>query len=304
MKLVLANNQSDRFVNFHNEIQSDKKIYDYSGYDELLFTFDNSAANPASFLNTATGTYSYEYDGVYINGYLNTPDVALTVATVLASNDVAFVNKELMNGLSLSKLSASAKLIVGGVSMPKTYGGFKKAILVSLDEEIKLSYPAILKRADADRGIDNFKVKSADEVREILAEVDDSTIWLLQNFIPNNGFYLVSFYYGEPKYSIFRTLEERDDGNERKSHMYKPFGGANATLININEAPESLIDVSKQAVEVMDRQFASVDSIYDEKSKKTYILEVNYNPQMVTIETFKEVRRQAFSEAMNKLGKR
>jgi D-alanine-D-alanine ligase-like ATP-grasp enzyme len=44
----------------------------------------------------------------------------------------------------------------------------------------------------------------------------------------------------------------------------------------------------------MNRQIGSVDCIYDEASDKTYVLEVNYNPQLVTIETFKEVRVQAF----------
>lgn len=302
MKLVLANNQTDKFRNFHNDIQKDNPIYDYSGYNDLLFLFDNSEKYPSSFINLATGVSSYEYEGVYINGYINTPDVALAVATVLKSNDVPFVNEEIENGVSLSKLSASAKLAAAGVTMPKTYGGFKQTIINGLDNIIKLSFPAVLKRVDADRGIDNYKVKSAADVKDILSKMDDDTIWLLQEFIPNDGFYLVSFYYDEPKYSIFRTLEKRPDGNEHLAHMYKPKGGINATMIDVKDLPKSILETSKLAVKTMNRQFASVDSIYDEKSDKTYIMEVNYNPQMVTIETFKDVRIEAFLEAMEKIG--
>jgi len=303
MKLVLANNQTERFKAFHKEVQKDEELYDYSGYNSLLFIFENEGEKRTDFLNTQTGRHSYEYEGVYINGYLNTPDVALAVATILDNNGVNYVNKELSNGLSLSKLSAYAKLAAAGVTIPKTYGGFKGVILSSLDKYIQMKYPAILKRTDADRGIDNYKVESSDEVRELLTDKDESSVWVLQDFIPNDGFYLVSFYYNEPKFSIFRTLEERPDGNKRLAHMYKPKGGSNATLVNLSDLDESIMRESVKAVKAMNRQFASVDSVFVEETGTTYVLEVNYNPQLVTIETFKDVRREAFIEAIEKLGR-
>ncbi len=52
----------------------------------------------------------------------------------------------------------------------------------------------------------------------------------------------------------------------------------------------------------MNRQVASVDCLYDQTTQKTYVLEVNYNPQLVTIETYKDVRIQAFLEALPSIG--
>ena|GEM_PF-961609 len=301
MKLVLANNQTEKFRDFHSQIQQDEKLYDYSSYTDLLFCFDATAEHPASFLNLATNRHSYDYEGVYINGYINTPDIAFAVAATLESDNIPYTNQELSSAPSLSKLSAHAKLAKHKISAPKTYGGFKSAILSGL-ENINLSYPVVLKRVDADRGIDNFKLKSIDEVRETLTSQDDATIWVIQDFIANDGFYLVSYYFGEPKFGIFRTLEKRPDGNERMAHMYKPKGGANATLLEVADIPKSVLDTSEQAVTIMNRQFASVDSIYDKSTDTTYVLEVNYNPQLVTIETFKDIRQSCFIEAMRKLG--
>jgi glutathione synthase/RimK-type ligase-like ATP-grasp enzyme len=171
-----------------------------------------------------------------------------------------------------------------------------------LEQQIlTLSFPVILKRADADRGIDNFKVKSAEQAAEILGDQEEESLWIIQDFVPNDGFYLVSIYHGEPVFSIFRTLEERPDHNELKAHMYKPKGGLNATLIEIAELPASVRETSVKAAAAMNRQIASVDSIYVPSEDKTYVLEVNYNPQLVTIETFKEKRQEVFLDAISKI---
>lgn len=300
MKLILANNQSEKFVDFYKDLNtksSEPLVYD--SYQSLLFCFDtDNSDTPLDVVLTSTGQSLREFDGVYINGYLNTYELAVTTATSLDYLGVAYVNRELQNAPSLSKLSSYAKLTAAGVTMPKTYAGSKQAIVAGLDAVIQLDFPVILKRADADRGIDNFKISSKQQLRDQLRDFDDRSLWVLQAFIPNNGFYLVSIYNNEPKFVIFRSLEERPDHDELKAHMFKPKGGANAHLVELPDAPELLLDTSLAAVKAMNRQIASVDSIYDEQNNKVYILEVNYNPQLVTIETFKDVRVQAFLDTL------
>jgi D-alanine-D-alanine ligase-like ATP-grasp enzyme len=83
--------------------------------------------------------------------------------------------------------------------------------------------------------------------------------------------------------------------------MYKPKGGINATLLPLDQLPSSVSVECKKAVDVMNRQIASVDCIYDELSDTTYVLEVNYNPQLVTIETFKDVRVNAFIDNLENI---
>lgn len=300
-KLVLANNQSKKFVSFHADLQKDNQIYDYSGYIPLLFHFSaTDKTRRLLFTNVDTLKTSADYSGAYINGYMNALELASTVAIVLGFNNVPYVNRELQSAPSLSKLTAYAKLAAQGVPIPETTAGSAYA----LKEYIKKNphqFPAILKRADADRGIDNYKVYSAEDVVDILNNHEEKSIWILQDFIPNNGFYLVSFYHDKPSFSIFRSLESRPDNDASKAHMFKPKGGANAELLKISDTPEIIVETSLKAIKAMNRQIASVDSLYDEAAKRVYILEVNYNPQLVTIETFKEARQQAFLEAIRDL---
>jgi glutathione synthase/RimK-type ligase-like ATP-grasp enzyme len=305
MKLILANNQTDRFAAYYRQLQAESNIpFDYSGYNTLLFMFDPDTAQPLTAVDVVTGKRLQDYDGVYINGYLQAYEVAVTVATTCDALGIGYVNRELHQAPSLSKLSMYAKLIGAGVRVPRTLAGSVTAVLVAEEVIDGWRYPAILKRADADRGIDNFKVENAAAVREILADRERTEIWLLQDFIDNDGFYLVSYYNATPVFSIFRSLGKRPDNNQRKAHMYKPKGGANASLIELTALPASLIDEANRAMEAMNRQIGSVDCIYDQKTGKTYILEVNYNPQLVTIETFQDVRRKALLDNLQYIGKK
>jgi glutathione synthase/RimK-type ligase-like ATP-grasp enzyme len=301
MKLVLANNQTEAFRNFYADIS--QKVdggVDYAPYDSLLFYF-NTGNQPLGIYSVATQKDLSSYDAVYINGYLRTYELALGVGLGAAFLGVPFVNEELSAGPSLSKLSMHVKLAIAGVSVPRTIGGSKKALLAGASNQTDIPYPLILKRADADRGIDNFKVKDFAEVTQLLEPHDDASLWLLQEFIENDGFYLVSYYGFEPKFCIFRSLEARPDHNEQKAHMFKPAGGANAQLIETGDIPPSILQETEKAVRAMNRQIGSVDCLYDKATNTTYVLEVNYNPQLVTIETFKDVRIQAFTDFLKEL---
>ncbi len=303
MKLILANNQTEKFKSFYAELALNSPVdFDYSCYSDLLFIFNNSTGQSIEVINTATRKNLSDYNGVYINGYLNTYDTAAAVALCCRALGVPYVNKEFDNPVSLSKLSMNVKLNTGGVLTPYSVAGSDEAIKYAIENSlISGNYPMVLKRADADRGIDNFKTASDEETLGLLADSNSDSIWFLQEYVENTGYYLMTFYNGVPKFSIYRTLLERPDGNKQKAHMYKPKGGTNASLIAVEELPKSVVNECAKAVNVMNRQIASVDCIYDETSDKTYVLEVNYNPQLVTIETFKETRVRAFLDNLKEI---
>ena len=83
--------------------------------------------------------------------------------------------------------------------------------------------------------------------------------------------------------------------------MYKPKGGTNAKLQKISEVPEKVVSESKKAVYAMNRQIASVDSLISSADGEVYVIEVNYNPQLVTIETFKNERTKAFIDNLKNI---
>ena len=303
MKLVLANNQTDRFTSFYSDLrQKSTEPFDYVGYESLIFTFNNDTEPRVSvFVGGHVNRPLTDYDGVYLNGYLDTYELAVTMAICCEALGIPFVNKELSNGPSLSKLTGYAKLAAGKVDIPQTVAGSKTALLQADAFIDALTFPLILKRADADRGIDNFKIHSREEMHQLLETHEPRSIWILQEYVENDGFYLVSYYSQEPVFCIFRSLEARPDGNEQKAHMFKPKGGANAHLIPLDTAPARLVEVSKRAMEVMNRQIGSVDCLYDSKTQQVHVLEVNYNPQLVTIETFKDVRIEAFLKGISEI---
>jgi len=303
MKLVLANNQSVRFTSFYDGLKNENpELFDYAPYDSLLFSFDSDAEQSIRVRNYATKKSLQEYDGVYLNGYLSTYELAATMAICCQALGVPFVNQELANAPSLSKLTTYAKLAAATVRMPRTLAGAKAALLQATSEIAELKFPLVLKRADADRGIDNYKVSSLEEINQLLADHEPRSIWILQEYVENDGFYLVSFYDQTPEFCIFRSLEQRPDGDSQKAHMFKPKGGANAHLIDLGDVPKPIIDACQKSMDVMNRQIGSVDCLYDPKTEQVNVLEVNYNPQLVTIETFKETRIKAFLEGISKIG--
>jgi glutathione synthase/RimK-type ligase-like ATP-grasp enzyme len=303
MKLILANNQTNRFIDFYKDLQQKSgESFDYFGYDSLLFVCGASKEGPIQVYCDKGNKSLADYDGVYINGYLKTYELAVSVAIACQAIGIGYVNKELSNPPSLSKLSMYSKLSVAGVPIPASLMGSKKALIESGRWINDFKYPAVLKRADADRGIDNYKVSSPKEVQKFLAPHQELSIWVLQEFVENKGFYLISFYNQKPAFCIYRSLEKRPDKNANKAHMYKPVGGSNAQLIDLKNVPEILLDTCKQAVQAMNRQIGSVDCLYNPDTQKAVVLEVNYNPQLVTIETFKEVRIKAFLDNLSELG--
>lgn len=304
MKLILANNQSEKFKTFYEDLKNRTKVdFDYSSYRNLLFIFPGDAETKPDVINLDNGRSLKDYDGIYLNGYLNTYELAASVAVIADCLGINYVNQEFKNAPSLSKISMHAKLSSNLLSAPYSFGGTKEALLKSTDFISQhLDYPIILKRADADRGIDNYKISSSDELINILSNQEKKSIWIIQEYIDNDGYYLISFYGSEAKFSIFRDLKDRPDGNSLKSHMYKPQGGINASLIEINNLPSVVLSEAQKSVVAMNRQIASVDLIYSSDLNKAYILEVNYNPQLVTIQTFKDVRTKALLDYLEILG--
>jgi hypothetical protein len=302
MKLVLANNQNDRFTAFYRDLQSRSNVpFDYASYRALLFWFDSSSDKRIEVHNVKTDKALTDYDGVYIKSVF-IYELAASTAICCDYLGIKFVDQELHNPPSLSKLTMHAKLAATGVLAPKSFGGSKQAVIASKHRVIeKLTFPAVLKRADADRGIDNFKIENWPEVVNILQSYADKTIWILQEFMPNNGYYRVNFYDRKPVFSIFRKLETRPDSDSRKSHFYKPSGGVNASLVEITNLPPAVLKTCQDGLNAMNRQVAGVDCIYDAATDKAYILEVNYNPQLVTIGSFKDIRQKAFLDSLMKI---
>lgn len=302
MKLLLGNNQSDRFVAFYKSLQQEADFeFDYIGYEALLFRFDNTDNTPVMAWNTKHERQITSYDAVYINNYYHTYELAATTAIVVQKLGIAYANHEFAQPPSMSKLTEYARLAAAGITIPKTIAGSKTALLTPFARDLLNTFPCVLKRADADRGIDNFMVASYEMMVELLAAHPARSLWVLQEFISNDGYYRIAYNGGVAQYAVFRALQERPDGNQLKKHMYRPKNGTNAKLLALEQVPLSVRELSDRAVQAMERQFAGVDCFYNQETGLAHIIEVNYNPQLVTIERYADVRRQAFLQGLKRL---
>lgn len=298
MKLVLSTTQSDRFREFHETLQQDEKVYDYLGYSQLLFEFSK---NTVKFTTLDNGLIVNDYEGVHLTSYGYARELATAAAITLQANDISFSDTELVTSGSFSKLTEYARLAAAGVNIPKSYAGHINALRRALDADLlSLEYPLVLKRADADRGNDNYLISSRDQLAEKLTQAQPKTLWIIQEFIENDGFYRLTYFGDTLSSVVFRSKVDRTDGNEEKSHLNKPVGGGNASLVEVVNVPQNLDDESRKACQAMNRQFAGVDVLLN-KAGEPYILEVNYNPQLVTALSFTDVRKQAFLQAMKDL---
>lgn len=298
MKLILSDGQSAKFKNFFKLLSQEYAFdFDYSGYKDILFSYieANDSINAEAYL-FSTGKMLSNYDRVYFKSYELRPDIAHSLAQILDKNQIKYIDKEVGQAISTSKLSMYTKLAVANLRIPNTYAGHTKALRKALAEGmIIFKNKKVLKRADADRGIDNYLVNSSEEVLDILDSKPPS-IWLLQDHIENDGYYRIMIYGQEAKLAIYRILLPRPDKNKMKSHMFRPKGGENAELVKIDDLDENMVQLSLRAAETMNRQIAGVDVLISKNNHKAYLMEVNYNPELVNLSTFNKERESALVE--------
>ena len=78
--------------------------------------------------------------------------------------------------------------------------------------------------------------------------------------------------------AIWRATHPHKD--KLKAHLNKPFGGANATLVAVNDLPGEVQDIATRAANCMNREVTGIDILQDKKTGAWYVLEVNNAPQL------------------------
>jgi glutathione synthase/RimK-type ligase-like ATP-grasp enzyme len=103
---------------------------------------------------------------------------------------------------------------------------------------------------------------------------------IAQRFVPNNGFLRILIIGDEIVQAVFRSTDAHDD--PLKSHLNKPRGSANATEYSPTDIDPGAIALARKAALALERTVAGVDLIQDKYTKKWYVLEANYNPEMTS----------------------
>ena len=246
-------------------------------FEDLLFDVNGISS---AIINTADNNRNIaDYSLVYVKSHWNYPELASTLAEYLVYKSKPFFDRELRNYTSRSKLSESMRLSNHGMPIPRFFAGYPKLLEDQSDTIIKeLGFPFVLKSSNADGGKNNYFVNNKVVFNKLIKKVSFNDIYIIQTFIPSEGFYRINVFGQEARLAIYRS--QFPNSNPLKNHLNKPFGGVNAKFIPVESLSSDLAQLAVRASICMQREIAGVDIIQDKTNGKCYILEVNNSPQL------------------------
>jgi glutathione synthase/RimK-type ligase-like ATP-grasp enzyme len=253
--------------------------YDCAGYGDLIFHIDGLATKV---LNAkAENRDVADYSLAYFKSRDHQVESALAVAIYLHFKGRPFIDHELRESLSCSKLTEYMKLATFDLPLPPSICAGTELLKGRYAELIeRLGSPFVMKEIASDRGKYNYLIKDAREFKRILSDALPEHIFVAQKYIENDGFLRVYVTGKEAALAIQRVPHPHD--NPLKAHLNKPAGSANASLVDVADLPLEVRELSVKAAACMQRQIAGVDLIKDKRNGEWYILEVNNGPQLRT----------------------
>jgi glutathione synthase/RimK-type ligase-like ATP-grasp enzyme len=217
---------------------------------------------------------------VYIKARQKYSDQAVAITRYLKYRHVPFFDRELEDNMSSSKLSELFILATRGIPVPPTQFIAMNNSKVSYETLRKdFGKKFVIKDPTGDRGKNNFLVVNQTSYQEAMSRLKGINHILVQKYIENDGFLRVLLMGNDVVQIIQRKPIKHDD--PLKEHLNKPHGGVNAIEIPESEYESDFLVLAQKAAIVMKRDIAGVDLMKDKKTKKWYILEVNYNPTVI-----------------------
>lgn len=258
-KILILSTKIDNVLFTNIQKYSVNKIY-RSSYKSLNFTIEQGKVE---IYDRANELYLNDYDLVYFKQY--SIETSACVA-FLQDQNIPFLNRDLGSNFIFNKLAQYVKLAHAGYLVPKSIYSSHKG-LKELAKDIQ--YPIILKSIASSLGKDNFLVKSYAELVNIL-ESNTEIPFIIQEFIPNNFDYRVLILGGKLGTVLKRTRQNSSD------HRNNTALGAHEDEISTPD--EVLVQLSIEVANTLGKDIAGVDLIFDEVSKRHYVIEVNSKP--------------------------
>jgi glutathione synthase/RimK-type ligase-like ATP-grasp enzyme len=219
---------------------------------------------------------------VYFKAHTLYPEHAGAIARYLQYRHVNFIDKGVAHFVSRSKLSELFILATSGVSVPSTKvypNGMHDISYQEVSEHFQHEQ-FVLKDAFGDRGKDNYLITDEASFTDAVQRLEEKKTVLAQRFIENDGFLRVLIMGDDVVQVVKRSSSAHAD--PLKAHLNKPHGSSNATLLSPEEYSADVISLARRATLALDRTIAGVDLIQDKVTKKWYVLEANYNPEITS----------------------
>lgn len=221
---------------------------------------------------------------VYFKSHSLFPDYAGAIVKYLQYKHVPFFDRELGEFVSRSKLSEMFILATNGIPViqSKVYTGCGNVPSYS-ELKLELGGVFVIKDAEADRERNNYIVSDKKTYNDALKRLKDVKTLIVQRFVENDGFLRVLIMGG----NIIQIIKiakgpQAVNDDPLKLHLNKSHSEIDAIKLSADDYDTNVIAIAHKAALAMERSIVGVDLIQDKISKRWYVLEVNYNPRVVT----------------------
>ncbi len=230
--------------------------------------------NQLSVQDGVNGVSCLDYDCIYLRFCRNRPQQTKSLALFAAKNGIPLIGRHVLHTESSSKLAEYSELAGQGLPLIDSFSATGGQIRKVFRNNPPLEYPVIAKSITGTLGSNNHLINSFVELEKLLQVYPDTT-FILQRFIPNDGDYRILIMDGQPAVVLYRS---RTHG-----HLNNTSQGSSALVLTLEEVPSELLETSRRAARILDRDdLCGVDIVVDKTDNAHYVLEVNRNPQIET----------------------
>lgn len=246
----------------------------------LLDYLINSDGEPRILLPDGTDIASAQT--VYFKAHTLYPEHAGAIVRYLQYRHVNFIDKNVAHFVSRSKLSELFILATSSIPVPpmKVYSSGLEGVTYDDVSGYFGEGMFVLKDASGDRGKNNFLISSQATFEDAAQRLHAQRTIIAQKFIRNDGFTRVLVMGDNVVQVVERTNTTHAD--PLKAHLNKPHGSLNARELKTVEQGADITTLARKAALALDRTIVGVDLIQDKETKKWYVLEANYNPEITS----------------------
>jgi glutathione synthase/RimK-type ligase-like ATP-grasp enzyme len=213
-----------------------------------------------------------DYDFVWFRLWKRLPQIAAGLARYLSFHEVKYVPTEVSGIPILTKYPQMIALSLTGLTVPNTFYADREQLLAGLELPPQFNYPMIVKADDAQKGENNFLINSRTELNEKLSASND--MFIMQNFIPNDGDYRVLVLGGKASVAFFKRRDPKST-----NHVNNTAQGATGELVNLVERSD-LAELAEAACKSLHREVAGADIVEDKHTGQLAIFEINETPAL------------------------
>ncbi|MEO6761352.1 MAG: RimK/LysX family protein [Candidatus Saccharimonadales bacterium] len=267
-------------TNFFDKVENSttsKVDLRYGLYGHLMFYMDGLNTSVVNLDDSESDLASYRL--VYFKTHNLYIDRSAAVAEYLNFRGRRFFDKEVGNYTSTSKLTEYMKLNCSGIAVPASVCASNNYLRDNFDKLVELlGTPFVMKEVRSNLGKNNYLISTKSDFEKILSSALKTDLYMVQAYVPNDGFFRLDVFGQRVGLAVWRSRHVHKDA--LKAHLNKPKGGVNARIVEVKDVPEEAIELAIESADCMGRQVAGVDLVQDKNTKKWYVLEVNYAPEL------------------------